>query len=107
MTPRMVRIDGVKTPGLRTSDGLSESVVAEQVVGSIVMFGLIYVMLLAVWIFVLDRKIKHGPDDPKDMPISEKTASFIAAGALASVGSMTEGELREDLSKDDGKGAPR
>ena len=100
-------VDGVKTPGLRTSDGLSESVVAEQVVGSIVMFGLIYVMLLAVWIFVLDRKIKHGPDDPKDMPISEKTASFIAAGALASVGSMTEGELREDLSKDDGKGAPR
>ncbi len=70
------------------------------------MFGLIYVMLLAVWIFVLDRKIKHGPDDPKDMPISEKTAS-IPPGALASVGSMTEGELREDLSKDEGKESTR
>jgi cytochrome d ubiquinol oxidase subunit I len=55
---------------LRTADGLSKVVEASQVLGSIVMFGLIYAMLLAVWIFVVNNKIKGGPEEthltPKD-----------------------------------------
>ncbi|MCC9602991.1 cytochrome ubiquinol oxidase subunit I [Stieleria sp. JC731] len=54
--------DGVEMMGLRTSDGLSESVTADQVLASIVLFGMIYSMLFAVWIFVLNHKIQHGPE---------------------------------------------
>ena len=48
--------------GLRTVDAVSPSVGAAQVLGSIVGFGLIYLLLLAVWLYVLDQKIRHGPD---------------------------------------------
>jgi cytochrome bd ubiquinol oxidase subunit I len=48
--------------GLRTADGVSEAVTSGQVLSSIVLFGLVYALLGALWIFVLDRKIRHGPD---------------------------------------------
>ena len=48
---------------LRTSDALSKAVVANQVLGSIIMFIVIYALLFVVWVFVLDSKIKHGPDE--------------------------------------------
>ncbi len=54
---------GVMMPGLRTSDGLSESVRAEQVLASIIMFGVVYALLFALWVFVLNSKIQHGPDE--------------------------------------------
>jgi len=57
--------DGVSMMGLRTSDGLSESVTAEQVLTSIVMFAVIYSLLFGIWIFVLNHKIQHGPDLPE------------------------------------------
>ena len=54
--------------GLRTTDGLSESVEAGHVLWSIVMFGAIYMLLFAVWVFVLNEKIRHGPasDEPHE-----------------------------------------
>jgi len=45
---------------LRTSDALSKSVVASQVLGSILMFGAIYALLFVLWLFVLVRKINAG-----------------------------------------------
>ncbi|MEM9084124.1 MAG: cytochrome ubiquinol oxidase subunit I, partial [Planctomycetota bacterium] len=71
--------DGVEMPGLRTSDGLSESVRAEQVAWSIAMFGLIYGMLFAVWIYVLNSKIQHGPDEGASP--SPKPGGFFGAAA--------------------------
>jgi cytochrome d ubiquinol oxidase subunit I len=53
---------GLPEGGLRTSEALSEAVTAGQVTGSIVMFGLIYLLLGAVWIRLLHGKIQHGPD---------------------------------------------
>ena len=50
---------------LRTSDALSESVTGGMVLTSLIMFGLIYLMLFAVWIYVLNGKIQHGPDPVK------------------------------------------
>jgi cytochrome d ubiquinol oxidase subunit I len=47
---------------LRTHDGVSASISPEQVFGSITMFVLIYILLFSLFIFLLDRKIKHGPD---------------------------------------------
>jgi cytochrome d ubiquinol oxidase subunit I len=47
---------------LRTSEARSPTVGAGELWASLIMFGLIYLMLLAVFIFLLDRKIKHGPE---------------------------------------------
>ena len=48
---------------LRTVDGVSAAIHREQVVTSILMFIAIYVLLFALFLFLLDQKIKHGPED--------------------------------------------
>lgn len=48
---------------LRTVDGVSASIKSEQVVASIIMFIVIYILLFVLFIFLLDKKIKHGPED--------------------------------------------
>ena len=48
---------------LRTSQGLSEAVVASQVLSSLIMFTFIYALLFVLFIFLLHRKIQHGPVD--------------------------------------------
>jgi cytochrome d ubiquinol oxidase subunit I len=48
---------------LKTSDGLSRAVHANQVVFSIILFTLIYTLLFITFIYLLNRKIQHGPDD--------------------------------------------
>jgi cytochrome bd ubiquinol oxidase subunit I len=45
---------------LRTSDALSENVKAEQVVFSLVLFTLVYLILFGLFIYLLNKKIKHG-----------------------------------------------
>lgn len=52
--------------GLRTVDAASPGVRTEQVLGSLIGFGAIYLALGAVWLFVLDRKIKAGPEAPEE-----------------------------------------
>jgi cytochrome d ubiquinol oxidase subunit I len=47
---------------LRTSDGLSKSVASGQIVFSLILFTLIYILLFVLFIFLLDRKIKFGPE---------------------------------------------
>jgi len=48
---------------LRTSQAASPTVSAQKIVTSLVMFGIIYLLLLALFIFLLDHKIKHGPEE--------------------------------------------
>ncbi len=47
---------------LKTYQGVSPTIVSSQVVMSILMFIVIYFLLFALFIFLLDRKIKHGPE---------------------------------------------
>ncbi len=47
---------------LRTKDGVSKSISAEEVIISLVLFALIYLLLFFTWLYVLDKEIKHGPD---------------------------------------------
>jgi cytochrome d ubiquinol oxidase subunit I len=51
--------------GLHTDVGLSNSrvVTSPQVLASILMFGFVYLLLFMVWIYVLNDKIQHGPDE--------------------------------------------
>ena len=59
--PSEVGLGTMKDAGLRTTDGHSQAVDSNQVLFSIVMFGLIYLLLFLIWIFVLNDKIQKGP----------------------------------------------
>jgi len=48
---------------LKTSEATSKTVSSSDVMTSIVLFGIIYSLLLAVFIYLLNEKIKHGPDE--------------------------------------------
>jgi cytochrome d ubiquinol oxidase subunit I len=47
---------------LRTAEGVSRSVSAGQVLGSLIMFVVIYSLLFCLFIFLLNRKIQYGPE---------------------------------------------
>ncbi len=82
--------------GLLTTDGVSAAVGANQVLSSIIMFGLIYVLLGMVWLFVLNHKIQQGPE-PVEMP-AHTTAEGMrraTAGRAAHEESMTEAKEEE------------
>ena len=66
---------------LRTSDALSKVVQANQVLASIIMFSVIYVLLFGVFIFLLNQKIQHGPDEADLVPTG-KLARGTKGGAL-------------------------
>jgi cytochrome d ubiquinol oxidase subunit I len=51
---------------LRTSEGVSTVISPNQVFGSITMFVIIYLLLFVLFLFLLDRKIKQGPDSFQD-----------------------------------------
>jgi cytochrome d ubiquinol oxidase subunit I len=61
-------------PGLRTKEGLSseKAVGADQVLQSIFMFGFVYLLLFLVWVYVLNSKIQHGPDEEAAPPRSSR-----------------------------------
>jgi cytochrome bd ubiquinol oxidase subunit I len=58
---------------LRTSQGLSAVVKADTVLVSIVLFSAVYLLLFAVFIYLLNDKIQHGPDET-DLTPSGKLA---------------------------------
>jgi len=47
---------------LRTKDAVSPNLSAAHVLTSIILFGVIYSGLFVLFIYLLDQKIKHGPD---------------------------------------------
>ncbi|MFC0182075.1 cytochrome bd-I ubiquinol oxidase subunit 1 apoprotein [Pseudarcicella hirudinis] len=61
---------------LRTSDALSQSLRAEQVVFSLILFTLVYILLFCLFLYLLNKKIKHGPVDThmhiEEVPESSK-----------------------------------
>jgi len=69
---------------LRTSDGLSRQVTADMVLASLFMFTLIYLLLFAVFIYLLNEKIQHGPAD----------ADLTPTGKLASVSTVVAEDRR-------------
>ena len=63
---------------LRTKDAISKSVGSGEIIFSLILFTLIYALLFVLFIFLLDRKIKHGPEDAteNDGVYSEQKAIF-------------------------------
>ena len=54
------------------------------------MFGLIYALLFALWIFVLNNKIQHGPDEGASIAAGDAGFLGAAASRAARSESMTE-----------------
>ncbi|WP_445457273.1 cytochrome ubiquinol oxidase subunit I [Flavobacterium sp. HNIBRBA15423] len=48
---------------LRTSQGFSQEVSANQIIFSLVMFTIVYALLFLLFLYSLNKKIKHGPYD--------------------------------------------
>ncbi|RZT97014.1 cytochrome bd-I ubiquinol oxidase subunit 1 apoprotein [Ancylomarina subtilis] len=51
---------------LRTSDAFSQAVSANQIWFSLIMFFFIYALLFVLFIYILNKKIQHGPYDEHD-----------------------------------------
>jgi len=54
---------------LRTEDALSKVVNASEVLFSLILFTLIYLILAALFVFLLIKKIKHGPEEMEPLTI--------------------------------------
>ncbi len=61
---------------LRTSQGLSAVVSANQIVASMIMFMSVYLLLFAAFIFLLNEKIRHGPDASDLLPSGKHALGF-------------------------------
>lgn len=57
---------------MKTSEGLSPTVTSGEILGSIVMFGVVYLLLFLLFIYLLNEKIQHGPEE--EAAIEEKRA---------------------------------
>jgi len=71
---------------LKTSQAISKVVTANQIVASLLMFAFVYILLFAVFVFLLTRKIQHGPDteeESEEMPESWKSVIRKAREARA------------------------
>jgi cytochrome bd ubiquinol oxidase subunit I len=64
---------------MRTSEGLSKVVSADNVLFSLILFTLIYALLLVLFLFLLNGKIKHGPEDYLQTDNSEAPIKSVRA----------------------------
>ena len=51
---------------LKTSDALSKAVAANQIIFSLILFIVVYAALFVLFIYLLNKKIKHGPVDDRE-----------------------------------------
>lgn len=63
---------------MRTSEGLSRVVEREAVLMSLFLFAFVYLLLFAVFVYLLNDKIHHGPDE-EDLHPGGKLADALAA----------------------------
>jgi cytochrome d ubiquinol oxidase subunit I len=70
---------------LRTSNALSNTVTANHVLFSLIGFSLVYTLLLGLFIYLLNKKIKKGPydeDDPQDRRPLQEDIARVAGGDI-------------------------
>ncbi|PZX93490.1 cytochrome ubiquinol oxidase subunit I [Flavobacterium aquariorum] len=72
-TAEMGRQPWVVYGQLRTSDAFSQEVTSNQIVFSLVMFTVVYSLLLALFLYTVNKKIKHGPYDESQTPVTFKS----------------------------------
>ena len=65
---------------LRTSEAFSQAVSANQIVFSLVLFLLVYSLLFVLFVYLLNKKIKHGPyeeEDDSDRPHTREMTEML------------------------------
>lgn len=62
---------------LRISEGLSKTVTANQVMGSIILFGIVYSLLFVLFVYLLNEKIQHGPVEGDKTPLFPNKEEFL------------------------------
>ncbi|MDG1573357.1 cytochrome ubiquinol oxidase subunit I [Robiginitalea sp. M366] len=65
---------------LRTSEAFSQVVTANQILFSLILFFLIYTLLFVLFLYLLNKKIKHGPYDEgneADRPLTREISEVI------------------------------
>ncbi len=89
--------NGVLSGGLRTADAVSEAIGPAHVIGSIIMFGVLYLMLFVLWVMLLNNKIQHGPEEVAvGVGTSPQGLMDAAARRPNHSGSLTEPKSNED-----------
>jgi len=58
---------------LRTNEAFSQEVSSHQIVFSLIMFTVIYALLLVLFIYMVNKKIKHGPYDELNEQVNFKS----------------------------------
>jgi cytochrome d ubiquinol oxidase subunit I len=58
---------------LRTNEAFSQEVSSHQIVFSLIMFTVVYALLLVLFIYMVNKKIKHGPYDELNEPVNFKS----------------------------------
>ncbi len=96
-------------PGLRTKDSASRVLKGPDVLASTIMFGLIYSLLLALYLFVMNSKIQTGPDEPAGEADEAGGEGFlrIASERAGEEGRMTGNDPERPESDDINEGGAR
>jgi cytochrome bd ubiquinol oxidase subunit I len=56
---------------MKTQAAVSPRVTTGQIWGSVIMFGIMYLLLFVLFIYLLDHKIRHGPEEvPETAPVA-------------------------------------
>ncbi len=66
---------------LKTTKSVSKAITGPEVLISIIIFGLIYSMLFGIWVYVLNDKIKTGPDEITADPMMTQKGGLLETAA--------------------------
>ena len=67
---------------LRTNEAFSQAVTANQVLFSLILFFAVYALLFLLFVYLLNKKIKHGPyeeanDEDNDRPLTKEISEVV------------------------------
>ncbi|WP_273005187.1 cytochrome ubiquinol oxidase subunit I, partial [Leeuwenhoekiella blandensis] len=67
---------------LRTNEAFSQAVTANQVLFSLILFFAVYALLFLLFVYLLNKKIKHGPyeeanDEDDDRPLTKEISEVV------------------------------
>lgn len=87
MSAEMGRYPWIVQDHLRISEGLSKAVTANQIIGSLIMFSIVYFLLFILFIYLLNEKFKHGPEEYslKDLPFQHQYIAMKEASRDSSI----------------------
>ncbi|MDO9182638.1 MAG: cytochrome ubiquinol oxidase subunit I [Bacteriovorax sp.] len=64
---------------LRTAEGFSPNLQSYEIIISLVLFALTYLLLLFSWIYILNKEIQHGPEHIHTIPSHDTEKKFLDA----------------------------